>query len=59
MEEYGQLILYKNKEVKLYQDTVWLNQKQLVELFDSSKSNILSVARVSPKLSKKGRQKNN
>ena len=46
MEEYGQLILYKNKdgkkniEVKLYQDTVWLNQKQLVELFDSSKSNI-------------------
>ena len=46
MEEYGQLILYRNKEgkknieVKLYQDTVWLNQKQLVELFDSSKSNI-------------------
>ena len=46
MQEYGQIILYKNKdgkkniEVKLYQETVWLNQKQLVELFNSSKSNI-------------------
>lgn len=46
MEEYGQLILYKNNsgekniEVKLYNETVWLNQNQLVDLFDSSKSNI-------------------
>ncbi len=32
--------MVKNIEVKLYQNTVWLNQKQLVELFDSSKSNI-------------------
>lgn len=36
MDKYGQLILYKNKdgrkniEVKLYQDTVWLNQKQYI-----------------------------
>ena len=46
MENYGQLILYKsnngkkNIEVKLYDETVWLNQKQIVELFESSKSNI-------------------
>jgi len=46
MENYGQLILYKNKEgknnieVKLYNETVWLNQKQIVKLFESSKSNI-------------------
>ena len=30
----------KNIEVKLYDETVWLNQKQIVELFESSKSNI-------------------
>ena len=35
MENYGQLILYKsnngkkNIEVKLYDETVWLNQKQI------------------------------
>ena len=46
MEEYGQLILYKSKEgknnieAKLYDETVWLNQKQIVKLFNSSKSNI-------------------
>ena len=46
MEKYGQLILYKDKngkkdiEVKLYEETVWLNQNQIVDLFDSSKSNI-------------------
>lgn len=46
MEKYGQLIVYKNIkgkndiEVKLYEENVWLNQKQLVDLFDSSKSNI-------------------
>ena len=46
MENYGQLILYKSNngkkdiEVKLYDETVWLNQKQIVELFESSKSNI-------------------
>lgn len=46
MEKYGQLILYKKNngkkdiEVKLYDETVWLNQNQLVDLFESSKSNI-------------------
>lgn len=46
MEKYGQLILYKDNngkkdiEVKLYNETVWLNQSQIVDLFDSSKSNI-------------------
>ena len=46
MEKYGQLILYKKNngkkdiEVKLYDETVWLNQNQLVDLFESSKANI-------------------
>ena len=46
MEKYGQLILYKKNngkkdiEVKLYNETVWLNQNQLVDLFESSKANI-------------------
>ena len=34
----GQVILYKNKlEVRLAEDTVWLTQKQLSELFDRAK----------------------
>ena len=46
MDELGQVIMYKDKtgknnlEVKLYEDTVWLNQEQLVKLYNSSKSNI-------------------
>ena len=46
MGKYGQLILYKKNngkkdiEVKLYDETVWLNQNQLVDLFESSKANI-------------------
>jgi hypothetical protein len=35
----GQVILYKNKlEVRLAEDTVWLTQKQLSELFDTERS---------------------
>ncbi|HPM70356.1 MAG TPA: hypothetical protein PLS57_05445 [Smithellaceae bacterium] len=35
----GQIILYKNKlEVRLEQDTVWLTQKQMAELFDTERS---------------------
>ncbi len=35
----GQVILYKNKlEVRLEQDTVWLTQKQMAELFDTERS---------------------
>ena len=45
-KQYGQIIIYntpdgKTKlEVKFYEDTVWLSQEQLVELYQSSKSNI-------------------
>ncbi|MCE5211520.1 MAG: DUF6206 family protein [Deltaproteobacteria bacterium] len=35
----GQIILYKNKlEVRLCEDTVWLTQKQMSELFDTERS---------------------
>lgn len=43
MEKYGQLILYKDKngkkdiEVKLYEETVWLNQNQIVDLIGNDK----------------------
>jgi len=46
MNEYGNLIIYKdtdgndNVEVKMYDNNVWLNQEQLVKLYNSSKSNI-------------------
>jgi hypothetical protein len=35
----GQVILYRNKlEVRLEQDTVWLTQKHIAELFDTERS---------------------
>jgi 6-pyruvoyl-tetrahydropterin synthase len=35
----GQVILYKNKlEVRLEEDTVWLTQKKMAELFDTERS---------------------
>ena len=46
MNEYGNIIIYKDKngnnniEVKMVDNTVWLNQEQLVKLYNSSKSNI-------------------
>ena len=46
MDDYGKIIIYKDKngnnniEVKLKDNTVWLNQEQLVKLYNSSKSNI-------------------
>ena len=46
MNHYGNLLIYKNKdgnnniEVKMYENSVWLNQEQLVKLYNSSKSNI-------------------
>ena len=46
MEEHGNIIIYKDKngndniEVKMQANTVWLNQEQLVKLYNSSKSNI-------------------
>ena len=46
MNKLGNIIIYKDKdgnnniEVKLQDNTVWLNQEQLVKLYNSSKSNI-------------------
>ena len=46
MENHGNIIIYKDKngndsiEVKIEDNTVWLNQDQLVKLYNSSKSNI-------------------
>lgn len=46
MNEHGSIIIYKEKngsnniEVKMKDNTVWLNQDQLVKLYNSSKSNI-------------------
>ena len=46
MNEYGNIVIYKDKngndniEVKMKDNTVWLNQEQLVKLYNSSKSNI-------------------
>ena len=46
MNEHGDIIIYKDKngndniEVKMQDNTVWLNQEQLVKLYNSSKSNI-------------------
>ena len=45
-DEQGEIIIYqtndgKNKiDVKLERETVWLTQTQLVELYQSSKSNV-------------------
>ena len=45
MENQGEIILYQpdnevKLEVRLEEDTVWLTQAQIVELFQSSKANI-------------------
>ena len=46
MNEHGNIIIYKDKngndniEIKIKDNTVWLNQEQLVKLYNSSKSNI-------------------
>jgi len=46
MNEYGNIVIYKdingkdNIEVKVQDNTVWLNLNQLVKLYNSSKSNI-------------------
>ena len=45
-KEFGSIIIYKTQdgnnkiEVKVYKNTVWLNQKQLSELFGVSKATI-------------------
>ena len=46
MEELGEIIIYQTEdgltklEVKMENDTVWLTQAQLVELYQSSKANV-------------------
>ena len=46
MNKHGDIIIYKdingkdNIEVKVQDNTVWLNLNQLVKLYNSSKSNI-------------------
>ena len=38
-DDKGQVVLYQNKlEVRLEQETVWLTQKQMAELFDTERS---------------------
>ncbi len=45
-EKYGEIIIYQtedgltNIDVKIQDETVWLTQQQLVELYQSSKSNV-------------------
>ena len=45
-ERYGEILIYQTEDgltninVKLQDDTVWLTQQQLVELYQSSKSNV-------------------
>ena len=45
-QEYGEILIYQtddgqtNIEVKIEDDTVWLTQQQLTELYQCSKSNI-------------------
>ena len=42
--EYGEIIIYEAEEstveVRLDRDTVWLTQRQMAELFDTSADNI-------------------
>lgn len=45
-EQYGEILIYQTEDgltninVKMQDDTVWLTQQQLVELYQSSKSNV-------------------
>lgn len=45
-ERYGEILIYQTEDgltnitVKMQDDTVWLTQQQLVELYQSSKSNV-------------------
>jgi hypothetical protein len=45
-DDYGEIIIYQTEDgltkidVKMQDDTVWLTQQQLVELYQSSKSNV-------------------
>ena len=49
MEKYGNIIIYKdingkdNIEVKLEDNTVWLNQAEIVKLYNSSNQTFLNI----------------
>ena len=51
-DEYGEILIYQtddgqtNIEVKIEDDTVWLTQQQLTELYQCSKSNISEHIRI-------------
>ena len=46
MDQYGEILIYQsedgltNIEVKMEDETVWLTQQQMAELFQTSKSNV-------------------
>lgn len=47
MENYGEILIYKsddgltNVEVKIQDETVWLMQQQMAELFQTSRTNVV------------------
>lgn len=47
MDNYGEIIIYQsddgltNIEVKVHDDTVWLSQQQMAELFQTSRTNVV------------------
>ena len=46
-DEYGEILIYQtddgqtNIEVKIEDDTVWLTQQQMSELFQTSRTNVV------------------
>lgn len=47
MENYGEILIYQsddgltNVEVKIQDETVWLMQQQMAELFQTSRTNVV------------------
>ena len=47
MENYGEILIYQsddgltNVEVKIQDETVWLTQQQMAELFQTSRTNVV------------------
>jgi hypothetical protein len=47
MDNYGEILIYQqedgltNIEVKVYDDTVWLTQQQMADLFQTSRTNVV------------------
>ena len=51
MDNYGEILIYQseegltNIEVKIQDDTVWLTQQQMVDLFQTSRTNVVEHIR--------------